>query len=65
MDNIFSLQFGFDVHYVVYLWGGRRVTGAFTRNLTGVPLRFTPAGDFHVSQVTQNFHLQPLGSALE
>jgi hypothetical protein len=34
MDNTPLLQIGFDGHYVVYLWGGHRVTGAFTRNPT-------------------------------
>ena len=28
MDNTPSLQIGFDGHYVVCLWGGRRETGA-------------------------------------
>ena len=35
-----TLQIGFDGHYVVCLWGGRRATGAFTRNLTF--FRFAP-----------------------
>ena len=36
------------------LWGGRRVTGAFTRNLTGVPLRCTPSGEKYVGWQIHN-----------
>lgn len=46
MDNTPSLQIGFDGHYVVYLWGGRRVTGAFTWNdglAKAAPLRYAPS----------------------